>query len=106
MAKEDSMREADFQWAVIEIARLKGWRVAHFRPARTRRGWRTPVAADGKGYPDLTLVRERIVYAELKAEKGQLTHEQEQWIQALQQAGAEAYVWRPSDWSAVLQVLD
>jgi hypothetical protein len=28
---------------VIELAKLRGWRTAHFRPARTAHGWRTAV---------------------------------------------------------------
>jgi hypothetical protein len=45
--------EQSFQSVVIEVARLTGWRVAHFRAARTAHGWRTPVTADGAGWPDL-----------------------------------------------------
>ena len=53
-----SMSEAVLQDAVIELANLKGWTVAHFRPAQNARGdWRTPVAAQGKGFPDLVMVR-------------------------------------------------
>ena len=47
------MSERELQDAVIQLARLLGWRVAHFRPAMTTRGWRTPVSADGAGFPDL-----------------------------------------------------
>lgn len=65
--------EAMFQIEIIELARILGWRVAHFRPAQTRHGWRTPVAADGKGFPDLVLVRERVIYAELKVGTAQNT---------------------------------
>jgi hypothetical protein len=46
------LSEAAFTDAVIELARLGGWRVAHFRPARTASGWRTPVQGDGAGFPD------------------------------------------------------
>ena len=55
------------------------------------------------GFPDLVLAREGVViFAELKAEKGRLRPDQEKWIAAL---GA-CYVWRPSDWPAILQILD
>jgi hypothetical protein len=49
--------EQSFQSVVIEVARLAGWRVAHFRAARTVKGWKVPVTADGAGWPDLVLVR-------------------------------------------------
>src|SRR4051794_27414866 len=58
--------EAVFQDQVIEIAHIYRWRVAHFRPAQTSRGWRTPVAADGMGFPDLVLIRQpEMIIAEL-----------------------------------------
>lgn len=37
-----AVTEAQFQAAVVDLARLAGWRVAHFRPARTSHGWATP----------------------------------------------------------------
>jgi len=50
--------EATFQACVVEVARLAGWRTLHIRPARRADGsWRTPIGGDGKGWPDLTLVR-------------------------------------------------
>jgi hypothetical protein len=94
------MTEAELQDAVIEMAHLFGWRVAHFRPARTANGWRTPVAADGAGWPDLTLVRERIFFAELKSDRGTMHREQLDWLVALGKAGAEHHVWRPSEWNS------
>ena len=73
--------EAQFQEAVVELAHLYGWRVAHFRAARTAHGgWRTPVAADGAGFVDLILVRDRVLFVELKAEKGRLTVPQQEWL--------------------------
>jgi hypothetical protein len=97
--------EADFQAAVIDLARTLGWRVAHFRPARTEQGWRTPVAADGKGFPDLVLCRDRVIYAELKPARGRVSDEQLLWLDALAGAGAEAHLWRPDDWPAIQTAL-
>lgn len=98
--------ERDFQGAVIEAARLSGWRVAHFRPARTRHGWRTPVAADGAGFPDLLLVRgAQLVAAELKSARGKVTPEQADWLDALDGAGVAVYVWKPADWDEVVTTL-
>lgn len=97
--------EATFQDAVIELAHLLKWRVAHFRPALTKKGWRTAVGADGKGWPDLVLVRERIIFAELKSDSGTLSPEQREWMIALRAASAEFYVWRPCDWEQIEKVL-
>lgn len=96
---EAEMTERDLQAWVIVLARLLGWRVAHFRPARTAHGWRTPVAGDGAGFPDLVLVRgERMLFRELKTERGKLRPEQEAWLSALRAAGADAGVWTEADW--------
>lgn len=82
------------------MARTFGWRVAHFRAARTGKGWRTPVAADGAGFPDLVLVRDRVVFAELKSKAGRLSREQQVWRDVLRHAGAEWHLWTPEHWRA------
>jgi hypothetical protein len=100
--------EADFQAVVVETARLSGWRVAHFRPARTKDGsWKTPVTADGAGWPDLCLVRPpRIIFAELKSESGQLRPNQTEWLDVLRLLPqVEVFLWRPSDWDTVVETL-
>jgi hypothetical protein len=97
--------EAGFTAAVIDFAHVLGWTVAHFRPARTAHGWRTPVQADGGGFPDLVLVRERVVFAEVKAEQGRLAPAQRAWREHLEAAGAEWHEWRPSDWPAIVAAL-
>jgi hypothetical protein len=48
------MTEADYMRAIIDLDCLLGYRVAHFRPAKTDHGWRTAVSANGAGWPDLT----------------------------------------------------
>lgn len=100
------MTEAQLQQAVIEAAQLLGWRVAHFRPARTKDGgWVTPVAADGKGFPDLVLVKGgTLAFVELKSENGKLSAEQKDWLHALEWPDfSDDYVvevWRPKDWTS------
>jgi VRR-NUC domain-containing protein len=98
--------EADLQRTVVDLAHAFGWRVAHFRPARTERGWRTPVEADGQGFVDLVIAPTRpgigrTIFAELKAEKGKLSTDQEIWLRALELGGCEVHVWRPSDLDAI-----
>ncbi len=97
--------EKQFMRQIIDIARVRGFLVAHFRPARTARGsWRTPVQADGKGFPDLVMVRardRRVIFAEVKSTSGKLTVEQIMWMSNLGAAGAETYVWTPANWPAI-----
>ena len=97
--------EAQFQDLLIDLAHLFSWKVAHFRPAFTKRGWRTPVQADGKGFPDLVLVRERIVWVELKAEGAKLSEEQGWWRDWLLEAGGEWHTWKPSDFDEAAEIL-
>jgi len=95
-----AMLEKDWQRVVMEMAQLAGWKRAHFRPAIRQSGtFSTPVAGDGKGFPDLVLVhrfaREKI-FAELKTDKGRTTPEQDDWLEIL-----GGVVWRPRDIDAV-----
>jgi hypothetical protein len=96
-----TMSENELQTSIVDLARLLKWRCAFFRAARTAHGgWRTPVGADGAGWPDLILVRDRMVVIEVKAKAGRLTVEQSQWLEVLTHAGIENYVFRPADWVA------
>jgi hypothetical protein len=86
---------------VIDLARLLGWRVAHFRPARGPKGWRLQVSGDGAGFPDLVLVHPRhgVRFRELKSGKARLSPKQAAWIDGLQAAGADAGTWyRDEHW--------
>jgi hypothetical protein len=53
----------------------------------------------------LVLVRDRVLVVELKSERGKPTAEQRRWLDALEAAGAEHYLWRPSSWPEVERVL-
>lgn len=88
----------DLQKGIIELARRHGWIAAHFTAVRTDHGWRVPVAADGKGFPDLILVRDRLIAAEVKGDGDTLRPEQKRWHSALLIAGVEAHVWTPALW--------
>ncbi len=94
-----AMSEAELQSAVIELAQRLGWRVAHFRTAMSKSGhWMTPVQGDGAGFPDLILVRERVIAAELKGERGRMRPEQDAWLKAFFKAGIMVAVWNSRDW--------
>lgn len=96
--------EESFQLAVVDLAHLYGWRVAFFRRSRTKRGWRTAVGADGKGWPDLILCHPksgRILARELKVPPNDTTPEQEEWLRVLCVVGVDAKVWTPADWVTI-----
>jgi hypothetical protein len=65
------------------------------------------VTADGAGWPDLVLVRPpRLIFAELKSESGQVRANQTEWLDVLRLLpAAETYLWRPSDWDELVEVL-
>ncbi len=99
--------ERAFLRMILDLAHLRHWRAAHFRPARTAKGWRTAVQGFGKGFPDVIALREaRTVVIELKAQKGRLTPEQEAWLTAFRATDAEVYVFRPSQWPEIEHVLE
>lgn len=92
------MRGRDLQNGIIDLARTHGWLVAHTPPVETTRGWRTPIRADGKGFPDLLMVRDRVIVAEIKGSHDRLRPEQEVWLHAFRLAGIDAYVWTAAEW--------
>ena len=94
-----TMTEEQLLINVLAYAKVRAWRAAHFRPAKTAKGWRTAVQGDGKGYPDLLLLRgTRGVVIELKSMAGKVRTEQEEWLNAFAYVGFETYILRPSDW--------
>ena len=106
MSESRFISEEDFKALVIDLAHVHSWRVAHFRPAMTKQGWRTAVQGDGAGFPDLVLVRgNRLLFAELKSVKGKVSPDQKTWLQGLREACSEVYLWRPSDYDEIERVL-
>ena len=103
----NSESESEFQEKVIRLAIMLDWKVCHFRPGRTIDGeWRTPVAGDGKGFPDLVLARKPlIIFAELKSESGKMSIDQDEWARIIRECGGYYYLWRPSNWEDIVRVL-
>jgi len=89
--------ERDFLASVRSLAELLGWRCYH-----TWQSVHSPA-----GFPDLVLVRSpRIIFAELKVGKRQLTPAQREWLNLLRECpGVEAYLWRPEDWEEIQMLL-
>lgn len=109
-AQTARLTEAQFLRQFLDLAAILGYHYVHFRPAQTSHGWRTPVQGPlGKGWPDVTLVRERdrrLVFVELKSATGKLDPEQERVLSILRAAGAETYTWRPADTELAYEVLN
>ena len=103
------LTEREWMRQVTDLAELYGWDWAHFRVAQTAKGWRTPVSGTiGEGFPDLLLTRardRRVLFVEVKAERGKVSERQEYVIDVLREAGMVALIWRPSDWDEILGVL-
>ena len=87
--------EKEFQGRVVAYARERGWLCYHTFDSRRSEG----------GFPDLVLVRDRVVWVELKADKGKVSLNQGKWLAALARAKQEWHVWKPADWNKVLEVL-
>lgn len=98
---DEQMSEKTLQGRIIDRAKRRGWRVAH-----AGRGFVgdpdgggqfiTPMAP---GWPDLTLARagSRLIFMELKRQKGEVDEKQVEWLQLLNECGARAILVRPSD---------
>ena len=100
------LSEQDWHTQVDEYATLCRWMRHHCRPAQDSHGhWKTPIQGD-PGFPDLVLIRGgRILFAELKNNRGVLSTDQMAWRDRLLLAGQEWYCWRPRDWDKVKTTL-
>lgn len=87
--------EKQVQAAIVDIARLLHWRVFHVFDSRKSEA----------GFPDLVLVRDRVIYAEVKRAGQRPRPSQVEWLNALSSAGAEVYVWTESDYDEVVSIL-
>lgn len=91
--------EKDLESQVKGLAKLFGWKYYH-----TWRSIHSPA-----GFPDCVMVRgERIIFAELKSEKGQVSPKQQDWLDALGNVGdkdVQVYIWRPADFEKIAEVL-
>lgn len=88
----NAMSEGDLQASVIESLDTFRWLWFHDYDA-TR---------NNAGLPDLVAVRGgRLLFIELKSNRGRLRVEQRSWLGALGRVdGIEVYLWTPRDWHA------
>lgn len=91
------MTERELQDAILELAKVRGWLAYHTHDSRKSQ----------PGFPDLVLVRDgRLIFAELKSAKGQVSPAQRVWLQRLEATAAEVHLFKPEDWpTRVLAVL-
>jgi hypothetical protein len=89
--------ERDLTAYVRDLAKLCRWKRYH--------AWLSKHSP--AGFPDEVLVRApRLIFAELKSEKGALTDAQAAWLNELSQVpGLEVYVWKPADMDAIAETL-
>lgn len=85
------MLEKPFQEGVLKLARFHGFTLRYH--TRDSRG-------SAPGFPDLVLANpatRRVLYRELKTNKGRVSPDQQAWLDGLTACGMDAGVWRPND---------
>lgn len=102
-----AVSERAFSQAVYDLARLCGWLV--YRTPTFRRTCSTP------GFPDMVLIKNgRLIFAELKTDKGKVSEAQSVWLDALERHDTRGIMqthhydvvcWRPQDWDEIEAVL-
>jgi len=103
------MTETQFASAVEDLLERCHWKWCHFRPARVLKHgietWVTPLSGH-KGLPDYIATKNgRLLIFELKGDTGKISPDQMGWLNPLRETKAETYVWFPSDWDQLQEVL-
>lgn len=88
--------ESEFDSAIMKLIRRFGWRSHHhYDPRKSEPGWF-----------DRVIARHGVVlFVELKTETGELSKDQLWWYTQFVHAGLRAYVWRPSMWGEIVEML-
>jgi len=104
--KRHSTSEKELGQQVEDLFKLFGWRFYHVLE-QYHYAKRT-----SKGFPDYVATRQgndgigRLLFIELKNEKGLVTEAQRAWLIDLSECpGIEVYLWRPADWDEILLTL-
>lgn len=100
LRKTDSIRitERDLREQIRDLCKLFGWKMFF--------SW-TSIHSP-RGFPDLVLAnpeQKRVIFAELKNEKGRLTPAQGEWLDTLKACGQEVYLWRPADVEEIAAII-
>lgn len=90
------LSEAQFQGRITDLCDWTGLKWHHETDSRKSK----------KGWPDLVIAGpKQVIFVELKKENGKVTKEQQEWLDALEKAGARVFVWRPSDFNEARRIL-
>ena len=109
MIKPKPPTGTQIQDQLIELGQTLGWRVAHFKPARLQSGnWVTPFTADGKGFPDLVMVKDgKILAWECKSTYEKVKPDQMLWLEAFATIEAcDSRIVRPTDVDECIKILE
>ncbi len=89
--------EKDLREQVRDLCKVLGWKF-YFT-------W-TSIHSP-RGMPDLILVKPpRVIFAELKTDKGEVSTYQQEWLDTLGQCpSCEVYLWRPGDIEEISRIL-
>jgi len=91
-----SMTESQFERQVKQLAATFSYAYYH-----TWRSIHSPA-----GFPDCVFAKPgRLIFAELKSEVGKVSEKQQEWLDTLQAAGVEAYLWKPSQFDEIVKIL-
>ena len=85
----EALSEAHLQTLVTDTCDLMKLRWHHETDSRKSK----------PGFPDLVIVGPGgTLFRELKKQHGRVRKDQKDWLEDLTKAGADAAIWRPSDW--------
>ena len=99
--------ELQCQAAIVEAAKLAGWRVHAERTSKTQSGgWATAIQGH-PGFPDLVLCRPpELLFVELKRKPYKVKPEQHEWLSRLRLCGIDArVVWVPEEMDEFIKEL-
>lgn len=107
MKTEIKITEKQFSSQVEDLFDLYQWTWTHFRPGMMQSGrWVTPLSGF-KGFPDYCAVKkDKLIFLELKSDKGKTSPSQKIWLSKLKDAGCDVYVFKPSDFEKIVEVLN
>jgi hypothetical protein len=90
------MTEAQFQQRITDLCDWLGLKWHHETDSRKSK----------KGFPDLVICGpNHLIWVELKSNRGRVTKAQQEWLDALEAANQQAFVWRPDDWPTIQKML-
>ena len=89
------MTEKQFQSKILKLAKQFGWAAYHTYDSRR----------SAPGFPDLVLVKDRLLFRELKTDTGRISEAQKLWGNMLMKANVDYKVWRPKDMDAITEEL-